>query len=175
KLTVTGTMLGTPGYISPEQVYNVPNLDGRSDLFSLGCVLYRCLSGRAPFRGPDALRILLNGTSEQLPRLRELRPSIPRPLDELVARLLARQPDDRPRARRQRAARPRGGAARRHRPGDDPDRRADLRAAQEPVRHRRGPAARRATRRRPYAPVVPRAGGVHRARPRARAAREDLR
>ncbi|TMQ22348.1 MAG: hypothetical protein E6J90_12625 [Deltaproteobacteria bacterium] len=96
KLTVTGTMLGTPGYISPEQVYNVPNLDGRSDLFSLGCVLYRCLSGRAPFRGPDALRILLNGTSEQLPRLRELRPSIPRPLDELVARLLARQPDDRP-------------------------------------------------------------------------------
>src|SRR5436190_1551288 len=37
KLTVTGTMLGTPGYISPEQVYNVPNLDGRSDLFSLGC------------------------------------------------------------------------------------------------------------------------------------------
>jgi hypothetical protein len=96
KLTVTGTMLGTPGYISPEQVYNIPNLDGRSDLFSLGCVLYRCLSGRAPFRGPDALRILLNGTSEQLPRLRELRPSIPRALDDLVARMLARQPDDRP-------------------------------------------------------------------------------
>jgi len=96
KLTVTGTMLGTPGYIAPEQVYNVPNLDGRADIFSLGCVLYRCLSGRAPFRGPDALRLLLNGTPEQLPRLRELRPSIPRELDDLVARMLSRSPDDRP-------------------------------------------------------------------------------
>lgn len=96
KLTVTGTMLGTPGYIAPEQVYNMPNLDGRADIFSLGCVLYRCLSGRAPFRGPDALRMLLNGTSDQLPRLRELRPSIPRELDDLVARMLSRSPDDRP-------------------------------------------------------------------------------
>jgi len=96
KLTVTGTMLGTPGYIAPEQVYNMPNLDGRADIFSLGCVLYRCLSGRAPFRGPDALRMLLNGTPDQLPRLRELRPSIPRELDDLVARMLSRSPDDRP-------------------------------------------------------------------------------
>jgi len=77
KLTVTGTMLGTPGYIAPEQVYNMQNLDGRADIFSLGCVLYRCISGRAPFRGPDALRMLLNGTADQLPRLREFRPTIP--------------------------------------------------------------------------------------------------
>src|SRR5215510_8868903 len=55
KVTVTGTMLGTPGYISPEQVNGV-NLDGRADIFSLGCVLYRCISGQAPFTGPDALR-----------------------------------------------------------------------------------------------------------------------
>jgi len=96
KLTVTGTMLGTPGYIAPEQVYNVPNLDGRADIFSLGCVLYRCISGRAPFRGPDALRMLLNGTAEQLPRLREFRPSIPHELDDLVARMLSRSPEDRP-------------------------------------------------------------------------------
>jgi hypothetical protein len=97
RLTVTGTMLGTPGYIAPEQVDNVANLDGRADIFSLGCVLYRCLSGRPPFRGPDALRTLLNGTADQLPRLRELRPSIPRGLDDLVARMLARSPTDRPR------------------------------------------------------------------------------
>jgi len=96
KLTMTGTMLGTPGYIAPEQVYNVPNLDGRADIFSLGSVLYRCLSGRAPFRGPDALRMLLNGTPDELPRLRELRPSIPQELDDLVARMLSRAPDDRP-------------------------------------------------------------------------------
>jgi hypothetical protein len=96
RLTVTGTMQGTPGYIAPEQVDNVANLDGRADIFSLGCVLYRCLSGQPPFRGPDALRTLLNGTADQLPRLRELRPSIPRGLDDLVARMLARSPADRP-------------------------------------------------------------------------------
>src|SRR5215475_790964 len=54
RLTVTGTMLGTPGYIAPEQVDHFSTLDGRADIFSLGCVLYRCISGRAPFRGPDA-------------------------------------------------------------------------------------------------------------------------
>jgi eukaryotic-like serine/threonine-protein kinase len=96
RLTVTGAMLGTPGYIAPEQVYNTPNLDGRADIFSLGCVLYRCLSGRAPFHGPDALRILLNGAPGQRPRLRELQPSIPQELDDLVARMLSRSPDDRP-------------------------------------------------------------------------------
>jgi serine/threonine protein kinase len=96
KLTVTGTMLGTPGYVAPEQVYNVPNLDGRADIFSLGCVLYRCLAGRVPFRGPDALRMLLNGAPDQLQRLRDLRPSIPRELDDLVARMLSKSPDDRP-------------------------------------------------------------------------------
>lgn len=96
KLTVTGTMLGTPGYVAPEQVYSVPNLDGRADIFSLGCVLYRCLSGQAPFRGHDGLRMLLNGNPDQLPRLRELQPSIPPKLDELVARMLSYSPDDRP-------------------------------------------------------------------------------
>jgi len=93
KLTATGTMLGTPGYVAPEQVYNVPTLDGRADVFSLGCVLYRCLSGRAPFRG---LHMLLNGSPDQLPRLRELRPAIPQELDDLVARMLSRSPDERP-------------------------------------------------------------------------------
>ena len=96
KLTVTGTMLGTPGYVAPEQVYNLQSLDGRADLFSLGCVLYRCVAGHAPFRGPDALRTLLNGTPEQLARLREFHPAIAPELDALVARLLSRSPDDRP-------------------------------------------------------------------------------
>ncbi len=95
RLTVTGTMLGTPGYIAPEQVDHFSTLDGRADIFSLGCVLYRCISGRAPFRGPDALRMLLNGLPRMLPRLREFRPSIPRELDDLVARMLARSPEDR--------------------------------------------------------------------------------
>jgi hypothetical protein len=96
KVTVTGRMLGTPGYIAPEQVDHFSTLDGRADIFSLGCVLYRCISGRVPFRGPDALRMLLNGLPRTLPRLREFRPSIPRELDDLVARMLSRSPEDRP-------------------------------------------------------------------------------
>jgi hypothetical protein len=96
RLTVTGTMLGTPGYIAPEQVDHFSALDGRADIFSLGCVLYRCISGRAPFRGPDALRMLLNGLPRMLPRLRDFRPSIPGELDDLVARMLSRAPEDRP-------------------------------------------------------------------------------
>ncbi|HEX3759609.1 MAG TPA: AAA family ATPase, partial [Kofleriaceae bacterium] len=96
RLTITGTMLGTPGYIAPEQVDHFSTLDGRADIFSLGCVLYRCISGRAPFRGPDALRMLLNGLPRMLPRLREFRPSIPRELDDLVAGMLSRSPEDRP-------------------------------------------------------------------------------
>ena len=95
RLTDT-TMVGTPGYIAPEQVDHFSTLDGRADIFSLGCVLYRCISGRAPFRGPDALRMLLNGTPRILPRLREFRPSIPRELDDLVARMLSHSPEDRP-------------------------------------------------------------------------------
>jgi hypothetical protein len=96
KLTATGTLLGTPGYVAPEQVYSVPSLDGRADIFSLGCVLYRCVAGRAPFRSHDGLRMLLNRTPDQLPRLRELQPSIPPELDDLVARMLSYSPDDRP-------------------------------------------------------------------------------
>ncbi len=96
KLTATGTLLGTPGYVAPEQVYSVPSLDGRADIFSLGCVLYRCIAGRAPFRSHDGLRMLLNRTPDQLPRLRELQPSIPPELDDLVARMLSYSPDDRP-------------------------------------------------------------------------------
>lgn len=96
KLTVTGTMLGTPGYIAPEQVYSVSNIDGRADIFSLGCVLYRCISGQVPFRGHDALRILIDGGPNLVPRLRDLLPAIPAELDDLVARMLAKSPDDRP-------------------------------------------------------------------------------
>ncbi|HWO23796.1 MAG TPA: AAA family ATPase, partial [Kofleriaceae bacterium] len=56
----------------------------------------RCISGQAPFRGHDALRMLLNGAPDSLPRLRELRPSVPQELDDLVTRMLSRSPDDRP-------------------------------------------------------------------------------
>jgi tetratricopeptide (TPR) repeat protein len=97
QLTVPGAMLGTPGYIAPEQAHGVPDIDARADVFSLGCVLYRCLSGRPPFHGTDALSVLLKVAAEDPPRLRELRPDIPAALEDLVARMLSKARDARPR------------------------------------------------------------------------------
>jgi ATP/maltotriose-dependent transcriptional regulator MalT len=96
QLTRPGAMLGTPGYIAPEQACGVPDIDARADVFSLGCVLFRCFSGRPPFRGNDALSVALKIAADDPPRLRELRPGIAPQLDDLVARMLAKSRDQRP-------------------------------------------------------------------------------
>src|SRR6185437_7187982 len=96
QITIPGAMLGTPGYIAPEQAHGSADIDPRADVFSLGCVLFRCLSGRAPFHGNDALAVLLKVAADEPPRLRELRPGIPTELDDLVARMLSKSRDARP-------------------------------------------------------------------------------
>ncbi|APR80060.1 Adenylate cyclase [Minicystis rosea] len=97
QLTMTGAMLGTPGYIAPEQAHGVPDIDPRADVFSLGCVLFRCVSGHAPFHGTDPLSVLLKVAVDEPPRLRELKPHVPAELDDLVARMLCKVRDERPR------------------------------------------------------------------------------
>ncbi len=77
QITIPGAMLGTPGYIAPEQAHGSSDIDARADVFSLGCVLFRCLSGRAPFHGNDALSVLLKVAADEPPRLRELPPRHP--------------------------------------------------------------------------------------------------
>ncbi|AUX44235.1 protein kinase [Sorangium cellulosum] len=96
-LTMPGTMLGTPGYMAPEQARSEPHIDARADVFSLGCVLFKCLTGRSAFQGADGLSVLIKIILEDPPRLRELRGDIPEALDDLVARMLAKPPDVRPR------------------------------------------------------------------------------
>ncbi|MDC0676799.1 serine/threonine-protein kinase [Sorangium atrum] len=96
-LTMPGTMLGTPGYMAPEQARSEPNIDPRADVFSLGCVLFKCLTGRSAFQGADGLSVLIKVILEDPPRLRELRGDVPEALDDLVARMLAKPPKDRPR------------------------------------------------------------------------------
>ena len=95
-LTQTGSFLGTPGYVAPEQVRGERIVDARADLFSLGCVLYECLVGDAAFKGssfPDALvRVLLE---EPVP-LRQHFAELPLELVQLVDRLLAKAPGARP-------------------------------------------------------------------------------
>jgi tetratricopeptide (TPR) repeat protein len=95
-LTRPGMLMGTPGFMAPEQARGEEDIDVRADVFALGCVLYRCLTGRAAFAGSDPLAILLKVMLEDAPRPSRLNAEVPQPLDELVARMLAKQREDRP-------------------------------------------------------------------------------
>lgn len=94
-LTVTGTLLGTAKYLSPEQVRGDAS-DPRSDLYSLGIVLFETLTGRAPFRADTDAATALARLQKPPPRIRQINPELPQELDDLVASLMAREPDDRP-------------------------------------------------------------------------------
>jgi hypothetical protein len=94
-LTQTGAVVGTPAYMAPEQARGeVP--DQRSDLFSLGCVLYQMTTGRTPFTGPTAMAILTSLAMDRPPAPWELNPVPPSGLSELIMRLLAKDPGGRP-------------------------------------------------------------------------------
>jgi urea transport system substrate-binding protein len=95
RLTATGLIVGTPSYLAPEQARGLP-LDHRCDLFALGCVLYRMVSGSLPFDGPDTLAQLTALAVEEPPPLAEVAPNVPAGLRNLIHRLLARDPADRP-------------------------------------------------------------------------------
>jgi serine/threonine protein kinase len=93
--TQSGAVLGTPAYMAPEQVRGRA-VDGRADLFGLGCVLYRCLTGRLPFAGADTLAILSALATETPRPMHELNSEVPPALADLVMRLLAKDPNRRP-------------------------------------------------------------------------------
>lgn len=95
-LTATGTLLGTPGYFAPEQARGAADVDGRADLFSLGAVLFECLSGGAAFPGEHMMAVLAKVLLEEAPRLRALCPEAPPALTALVDRMLAKDPGERP-------------------------------------------------------------------------------
>jgi serine/threonine protein kinase len=92
----TGTVIGTLGYMAPEQARGERDLDPRTDVFALGCVLYECMCGRTPFTGKDVVAVLVKILSGRSPRLADVRPDIPRALDELVGKMMARRREDRP-------------------------------------------------------------------------------
>ena len=93
-LTQTGTMVGTVKYLSPEQVRGDP-VDGRSDLYALGVVLFEALCSRPPFAGDSPAAIALARLSQTPPRPRQLRPTIPAGLDAVIVRCLQLDPADR--------------------------------------------------------------------------------
>ncbi len=93
-VTQTGIALGTPAYMSPEQAGGEPDIDGRSDLYSLGCVLYEMLTGEPPFTGPTAQAVITKRFVSPIPRVRAMR-DVPDSVDDAVTRALARTPVDR--------------------------------------------------------------------------------
>jgi serine/threonine protein kinase len=95
RLTLSGMIVGTPSYMSPEQARGEP-LDARSDLFSLGCLLYELCSGLRPFHASTTMAVL-TALATKAPRpVHELRLNAPKELSDLVMRLLAKAPAERP-------------------------------------------------------------------------------
>lgn len=94
-LTQSGLVVGTPAYMAPEQADGAP-VDARSDLFSLGCVLYRLCTGQAPFSGPTVMAVLKTIALREPPPPRELNSALPPALADLILWLLAKNPARRP-------------------------------------------------------------------------------
>jgi hypothetical protein len=94
--TRTGWLLGTPGYMAPEQARGARDIDARADVFSLGSVLFECLTGRPLFAANHPMAVLAKLLLEEPPRLRQVVPSAPAALDRLLARMLGKTREGRP-------------------------------------------------------------------------------
>ena len=94
-LTQTGSTVGTPTYMSPEQASGETDLDGRSDLYSLACMVYEMLSGGPPFTGSNPQAVIMKRFSEKPPSLRTALPGLPESVDRAIQKAMERRPDDR--------------------------------------------------------------------------------
>jgi serine/threonine-protein kinase len=95
RLTGTGISLGTPQYMSPEQAAGDSALDARSDVYSLGCVLYELLAGEPPYTGATAQAVMAKRFTDPVPTIRRLRPTVPPAVEQALQKALARVPADR--------------------------------------------------------------------------------
>jgi len=95
KLTGTGVIIGSPHYMSPEQAGGDPEIDKRSDLYSLGIVLWEMLAGEVPFDGPSTQGILIQHLTQSVPPIRTRRPNVTAALARVVARTTEKKKDDR--------------------------------------------------------------------------------
>lgn len=95
ELTQTGQILGTPDYIAPEQAEDTSSADTRADIFSLGCTLFKMLTGRVPFTGRNSMEKLMARARRDAPSPSTIRSDVPPELDAVVAIMLAREPSQR--------------------------------------------------------------------------------
>ena len=95
-ITASGMTVGTRAYMAPEQITGAASVSGKADLYSLGCCLFQMLVGRTPFVGADQVQLFEQHLRSDPPRVRDFVSSCPAALDEIVDKLLAKNPDDRP-------------------------------------------------------------------------------
>ncbi len=95
QLTQTGLAVGTPSYMSPEQSLGESDLDGRSDLYALACVLYEMLAGEPPYSGKTAQAMIAKRFVDPAPAVRRIRPAVPPAVEQALQKALARAPADR--------------------------------------------------------------------------------
>jgi eukaryotic-like serine/threonine-protein kinase len=94
-LTKTASMMGSPYYMSPEQMKSARDVDARSDIWAIGVILFELLSGTTPFQGETITELVVSVTQGRIPSVRDLRPEVPVGLAEVIARCLERERDDR--------------------------------------------------------------------------------
>jgi serine/threonine-protein kinase len=95
RLTQAGLAVGTPAYMSPEQAGGAPQVDGRSDIYSLGCVLYEMLGGEPPFTGPTPQAVMAQQVLATLSPIRARRAEVPDAVERTLGKALAKEPTDR--------------------------------------------------------------------------------
>lgn len=95
-ITAAGMTVGTHAYMAPEQITGDDSVSGKADLYSLGCCLFEMLVGRTPFVGANSVQLLEQHLRVESPRVREFVSNCPPELDEVIHKLLAKDPDDRP-------------------------------------------------------------------------------
>ncbi|MFQ3591799.1 MAG: protein kinase [Gemmataceae bacterium] len=94
-VTLAGQAMGTPSYMAPEQARDASAVDGRADIYSLGCTLYVLLTGQPVYKGQTAMEIMTRHATAAIPRPEEIVPDVPRALGDIVERTLAKRPEDR--------------------------------------------------------------------------------
>jgi serine/threonine protein kinase len=95
-ITASGMTVGTHAYMAPEQITGDQSVSGKADLYSLGCCMFEMLVGRTPFQGDNFAQLFEQHLRSDAPRVRDFVPSCPPELDEIVHKLLAKSPEDRP-------------------------------------------------------------------------------
>lgn len=94
--TMTGVIVGTPSYLAPEQAHDSKGVDARADIYALGCTLFKMLCGECPYKGETALSVMMKHVNEPVPDIRKQVPEISERTAELLMKMMAKKPDERP-------------------------------------------------------------------------------